>query len=53
LLCYNSKKGDSLEKPTISSQNNRKRNNDDEGTKHTKKAKTAAVKAELEKQHNK
>jgi hypothetical protein len=38
--------GDSLEKPTISSQNKRKRNDDYEGSKDTKKGKTAAVLAE-------
>jgi hypothetical protein len=42
--------GDSLEKPTISSQNKRKRNNDDEESKHMKKEKRAAIRAVLEEQ---
>jgi hypothetical protein len=50
--CYakTAKNGDSLEKPTISSQNERKRNDDDEESKDTKKANMVAVRAEPEEQ---
>jgi hypothetical protein len=53
--CYakTAESGDTLEKPTISSQNKRKRNNDDQESKDTKKAKTAAVRAEPEEQQEK
>jgi hypothetical protein len=47
------KNGDSLEKPTISSQNIKKRNDDDEESKDTKISKTAAVRAEPEEQQQK
>jgi hypothetical protein len=53
--CYakTAENGDSLEKPTISSQNKRKRNDDDEESKDMKKAKMAAVRAEPEEQQEK
>jgi hypothetical protein len=45
--------GESLEKYTISSQNKRKRNDDNKGSKDMRKAKTAAVQAESEEQQEK
>jgi hypothetical protein len=42
------KNGDSLEMPTISYQNKRNTNDDDEGSKHSKQAKWAVVRAEHE-----
>jgi hypothetical protein len=53
--CYakTTENGDCLEKPTISSQNERKRNDDNEESKDTKKAKTVAIRAEPEEQQQK
>jgi predicted small secreted protein len=47
-----SENGNSLEKPTIRSQNKRKRKDDDEQSKDRKKAKSGAIRAEPEEQQH-